>query len=247
MEIDKQNPEEQRISELNDKISYYYDNIPMLLRHAPEIQEKCMNFLLDAERQLVPPTSRDQVIWARLALTRIEIEIKRARSSGASSAIVLLIVYMFIGAIAAAFYFNLLQTGTTADALNKSLIMGIPLPVLVWSVIGSLTSMLLRAGQLPFDNINDGIRWVLFRPIVGVVMGILTYLMVTAGLIVFAGSGQSKTPELLWVIAFIGSFSDNLSINLLHKIIGEFRVHESKDKSKSREAKKEDNSNEKGK
>ena len=90
--------------------------------------------------------------------------------------------------------------------------------------------MLLRAGQLPFANQWDAFRWLMFRPIVGVVMGILTYLMVTAGLIVFAGSSQTRTPELLWVIAFVGSFSDTLSITLLQKMVGRFKPVEERPK-----------------
>lgn len=51
-------------------------------------------------------------------------------------------------------------------------------------------------------------------------MGALIYLMLTTGLIVFAGSSRTQTPELIWIIAFIGSFSDTISTNLLQKIIG---------------------------
>lgn len=53
-------------------------------------------------------------------------------------------------------------------------------------------------------------------------MGVLTYLMVVTGLIIFAGNTKTSTPELIWVIAFVGSFSDTLSINLLQKILGQF-------------------------
>jgi hypothetical protein len=61
-------------------------------------------------------------------------------------------------------------------------------------------------------------------PIVGVVMGVLTYLMVVTGLLVFAGSVSPKSPELLQVLAFVGSFSDTLSINLLQRILGQFQT-----------------------
>jgi hypothetical protein len=64
----------------------------------------------------------------------------------------------------------------------------------------------------------------MFRPIVGIVMGTLTYMMVVAGLLVFAQEAQPKTPELLWVVAFIGSFSDTLSIKLLQRVLGRFEV-----------------------
>ncbi len=53
-------------------------------------------------------------------------------------------------------------------------------------------------------------------------MGVLTYLMLKAGLLVFTGQGTAQAPELLWVIAFVGSFSDTLSINLLQRLLGRF-------------------------
>ena len=87
--------------------------------------------------------------------------------------------------------------------------------------------MLLRAGHFPFADRTEAIRWLLFRPIVGIVMGVLTYLMVIAGLIVFAGKADLQTPELIWVIAFGGSFSDTLSVTLLQKLLGRFEPVES--------------------
>jgi len=133
---------------------------------------------------------------------------------------------MFALAVGAAMYFNVLEVGVEGKQLNERLIFGIPLPIMVWSVVGSFTSMLFRAGQLPFSNPQEALRWLLFRPVVGIVMGLLTYLMVTAGLIVFAGTSKAQTPELLWVIAFVGSFSDSLSVNLLQKIVGKFQAAE---------------------
>lgn len=215
-----------RVDELRSTINQYYKDIPMVLRHAPSSQERCLDYLLDAERNLNPPITRTGIIRSRLDLTRVQIEIGRVRSSRFSFTVVVAVVYMFAVAISAAFSSGILESGADARELNERLIMGIPLPIIAWSVIGSFTSMLLRAGQLPFSNPQEALRWLLFRPIVGVVMGLLTYLMVTAGLIVFAGTGKAQTPELLWVIAFIGSFSDTLSINLLQRVIGRFQTPE---------------------
>ena len=75
--------------------------------------------------------------------------------------------------------------------LNAQLLFGIPQPVLIWAAIGSFTSMLLRAGQTPFEDPSEVIIWIFSRPLVGVVMGALTYLLVTTGLIVFVGSAQT--------------------------------------------------------
>ena len=54
-------------------------------------------------------------------------------------------------------------------------------------------------------------------------MGVMTYLLVVSGLIVFAKDGDPKTPELLWILAFAGAYSDTWAVGLLEKLLGEFR------------------------
>jgi len=216
--------ENNRIEYLRKSIDEYYENIPISLRDLPDAQGKCLELLSDAEQQLTPPVSRKNIIDARLDIVRIEIEIRGLQISRMSFSVVAVIVYVFAIAVGGIFYAGVIIPGVGAKELNTQLIMGIPLPILIWGVIGSFTSMLFRAGYFPFTDRSEAYRWLLFRPIVGVVMGVLTYLMVTAGLIVFAGNANTQTPELLWIIAFVGSFSDNLSINLLQKVLGKFHV-----------------------
>jgi hypothetical protein len=218
----------QRVEQLKAAIDSYYEKIPRDLKHVPALQERCLEYLLDAERALIPPLKRKGIIQSRLGLTRVEMEIRRALISNRSFMFVALLVYLFALTISLAFRYDILAVGVSGKEMNAKLIMGIPLPIMVWSFLGSMTSMLLRAGQLPFSHTAEALRWLLFRPIVGMVMGVLTYLMVTAGLLVFAGTSQTQTPELLWIIAFIGSFSDTLSITLLQKIVGTFQPVEAK-------------------
>lgn len=215
-----------RVEKLKQMIDEYYNDVPRKLKNAPEAQERCLKYLNDAESALIPPLKRCEIIRSRLILTRVQIELSRAEIAKSSFFTVSALVYMFVIIVSLAFQTGILQMGVTGKDMHEKLIMGIPTPILIWSVLGTMTSMLLRAGQLPFANPSEAHRWLLFRPIVGVVMGLLTYLMVTAGLIVFAGTSETKTPELLWIIAFVGSFSDTLSINLLQKVIGTFQTVE---------------------
>ncbi len=223
--------ENNRIECLRKSIDDYYEKIPISLRDLPEAQGRCLELLSDAEQQLAPPVSRQNIIDARLDIAKLEIEIRRSQSSKISFIVVAAIVYIFAIAVAGFIAAGVITTGVVAKEFNARLIMGIPLPIWIWGVIGSLTSMLFRAGYFPFTDRSEAYRWLLFRPIVGVVMGVLTYLMVTAGLIVFAGTANTQTPELLWIIAFVGSFSDNLSINLLQKVLGKFHVDDATENS----------------
>ena len=218
--------ETDRVEQLRKMIDDFFESIPKSLRDLPDAQGKCLQLLSDAEEYLAPPIRRASLIDARLALVKVEIEIQRSQSAKTSFIIVVAIVYLFALVVGGLFAAKVITIGATAKELNSSLILGIPVPIWVWGMIGSLTSMLLRAGQLPFTDRTEAYRWLLFRPIVGIVMGVLTYLMVIAGLIVFAGTANTQTPELIWIIAFVGSFSDSLSINLLQKLLGRFHVDE---------------------
>lgn len=215
-----------RIESLRRNIDEYYEMVPHRLRDLPDAQGKCLELMSRAEQLLTPPITRRSIIDAKLALARLEIEMRRSQSARTSFMVVVVVVYIFAAAVGAAIASGLLSTGATADEMNERLFMGVPLPIWIWGVIGSLTSMLLRAGYFPFTNRTEALRWLLFRPIVGVVMGVMTYLMVVAGLIVFAGSPTTQTPELLWIIAFVGSFSDDLSVNLLRRVVGKFQMKE---------------------
>jgi len=212
------------VEALRRTINAYYDDIPKRLRDYPEAQSKCLKLLVTAEEALTPPITRNGLVKSRLDLTRLEIEMFGAESSKISFVIVVAIIYIFAMVAGLAIGTDLIDFSSEAKILNTKLLMGIPQPIWVWSVIGSFTSMLFRAGNFPFANKNEAVRWLLFRPIVGIVMGVMTYLMVTAGLIVFAGTSTAQTPQLLWIIAFVGSFSDTLSVNLMQQLIGRFKV-----------------------
>lgn len=215
--------DEKQITELQQEIDSALRRIPQELASVPEVQERCLSYVIEAQNLLSPPVRLTDIVSSRVMLTKVQMEQFRVRAARISSVIVLMVVYMFAGVLGLAYAYGLLRVGTAAaQELNNQLVLGIPIPILVWSAIGSLTSMLLRAGNLPIFNRIEALRWLLFRPIVGVVMGVITYLMVIAGLIVFSGAATPRTPELLWVIAFVGSFSDTLSVNLLQRVLGRF-------------------------
>jgi hypothetical protein len=124
-------------------------------------------------------------------------------------------------AIAIAYHFKIFDISGSVEVLNNQLLLGVPLPIWVYALLGSLTSMLYRADKIPFKDINEGISWIMHRSIVGIVMGVMTYLMLVAGLIIFAGKETAiQVPQLVWVLAFLGGFSDTLSMDLLDKISG---------------------------
>ncbi len=113
--------------------------------------------------------------------------------------------------------------GEDFDSAQNIPILSIPWSVMVWSFIGSITAILYRFN---FHNVElqDPFRWLYTRPITGVVMGILLYLAVKVGLIAVNGGGEQDlgSTELIWIVAFIGGFSDQLSDSVLKLLVGRF-------------------------
>jgi hypothetical protein len=224
-----------RAQQLHREIDKDYPAIRTTLRNIPEVQSRCLRHLLEAEKSLNHcPLQPEDIINATGSVAEVDIELTKATAGRMSFIVVGVVSYVLALLVYLAYCRSLFESRSAAAELNKYLVVGIPLPVWLWSIIGSFTSMLLRASQFPFVDVSEAVRWLLSRPIVGTVMGVLTYLLVVAGLIVFTGTGTTNAPELIWVIAFVGSFSDTLSINLLQRILGEFKPVQTRAPSKAK-------------
>lgn len=109
--------------------------------------------------------------------------------------------------------------------------LGIPPCVILWSALGSFAAILYRFTNAGDNELEDPLRWLFSRPITGIIMGAIAYLVLKAGLLVIAqspgviqgASGAAEhTNELMWLIAFIAGFSDRFSEGTLRSLIGKF-------------------------
>jgi hypothetical protein len=104
-------------------------------------------------------------------------------------------------------------------------ILDLPLPVLLWSAIGSLTAMLYRFNTSGDIELKDPLRWLFTRPLTGVVMGSITFLVLKAGLLTITSKESTValgSSELMWLIAFLTGFSDRFADVLLKSLVGKF-------------------------
>ena len=53
-------------------------------------------------------------------------------------------------------------------------------------------------------------KWMIYRPIMGIILGLIVYLFFTSGLVGFLGIDPKTihASQAAWVIAFIGGFSE---------------------------------------
>jgi hypothetical protein len=102
-------------------------------------------------------------------------------------------------------------------------ILNIPITILMWSIIGSFTSLLYRFNKSTHLEIRNPLRWLVTRPITGIIMGMISYLIIRAGLLTsFSIDNVNSfiTSEVMLLIAFVAGFSDVFSDKLLKTVIG---------------------------
>jgi hypothetical protein len=104
-------------------------------------------------------------------------------------------------------------------------ILNIPLSVILWSALGSITSILYRFNRGADREIQNPIRWLITRPLTGVLLGALAYLAIKVGFVA-ATEGEvilgEAANEMIWLISFLVGFSDKFSDSILKNLIGKF-------------------------
>ena len=137
--------------------------------------------------------------------------------------IVLILAVIMIGIVGTlAFYM---------DANTEIAVIGLPLPVVLWSFIGGVGATLYAfvGSQQEMETVSLRLDWLIGRPIVGVIMGSVVYLAIVATSTTIIGgdvqtnaSATASKPYLLWALSFIGGFSDKFAILLFDNLVGKY-------------------------
>lgn len=100
-------------------------------------------------------------------------------------------------------------------------ILSVPVTIVLWSLIGSLAAMLYRFNKA--DDLDEPLRWLCARPVTGMVMGTIVYLMIKGTLILSSSQIPISTlgsQEVMWLIAFLSGFSDRFCDFVLNLVVG---------------------------
>lgn len=123
--------------------------------------------------------------------------------------------------IVAAFLYYCSVAGVPED--SRIVILGLPLTILLYSVIGSFAAIAYRFTIADELELKDPLRWLVMRPLTGIVMGAIAYLVARVGLLAIA-SGASPPDlgkqEIMWLVAFLAGFSDRYSDWVLTNLMG---------------------------
>ena len=105
-------------------------------------------------------------------------------------------------------------------------VLGIPWCVLFWSFVGSFAAILYRFTNAGDQELEDPLRWLFSRPLTGVVMGSITYLVIEAGFLTLGsdpgGAATLGKNDVMLLVAFLAGFSDRFADSLLQSLVGRF-------------------------
>jgi len=105
-------------------------------------------------------------------------------------------------------------------------VLGVPWCVLFWSFVGSFAAILYRFTNAGDQELEDPLRWLFSRPLTGIVMGSITYLVIKAGFLTLgsapAGGENLGSNDVMWLVAFLAGFSDRFADSLLQSLVGRF-------------------------
>jgi len=138
-------------------------------------------------------------------------------------AIAIIIVY-----VVALVYFARIDFG--ADKPQH--LFGVPVSVLLWGAAGSLAAILYRfyteQGRIRFST---EFRWLIARPIIGIIMGGVVYIGLTSGLVLLTTAGNNASAagaaaatatmhnEAFWIVAFLAGFSDKFYLGVIDLLV----------------------------
>ena len=130
---------------------------------------------------------------------------------------------------------------------------GVPGLVLFWAAAGSLAAILYRfyteKGRIRFSS---EVRWLIARPIIGIIMGAVVYLALQSGFILMGQpssnadaasttvKAQIINQQLSYVIAFLSGFSDKFYLGVINLLVTKTVRDSGKEPDKTETEKKPD-------
>ncbi|MBP0020097.1 MAG: hypothetical protein J7647_21400 [Cyanobacteria bacterium SBLK] len=88
--------------------------------------------------------------------------------------------------------------------------------------------MIYRFNRRPIHDFGDAVKWMLTRPVQGVVLGSTFYLVLVSGLFLLTGgnttdsSGIIKVDEVILVLSFLVGFSDRFADTVFNTLVDKY-------------------------
>lgn len=215
---------EESRAQLLATIEEYFHLVAEALADEPQLQYEALDHLKNAKYKLEADDGMHPS-WAlseaQYQVHLVHVKVARAQDiregerklSWIGPAII--VVYVVAVIIAVSLGSEYLTSSATIPLLQ------VPISAVLWAALGSLSAILYRFyhAKLAAGGISMEIRWLIARPLIGIIMGTVCYMIVDSGLSGDVTAG-SQSPQLLLVIAFLGGFSDRFFESILDAVVG---------------------------
>ncbi|MCP4442082.1 MAG: hypothetical protein GY810_24495 [Aureispira sp.] len=107
-------------------------------------------------------------------------------------------------------------------------VVGVPLAVIIWGFIGSFASMLYRFNRRPIHDFGHTVKWLITRPVQGVVLSSAFYLVLISGQFLFTGEvktdgeGVLNSTEIILFLSFLLGFSDRFGDSVFEMLVQKY-------------------------
>lgn len=96
----------------------------------------------------------------------------------------------------------------------------------VGGIVGALWALWRHAAR-DMDYSRQYSMWYITTPILGMILGVFVYGMIGAGLIYWAsGSTEISSPSIIYILAFVVGYQQNVALDLMRRILRVFRLEE---------------------
>jgi hypothetical protein len=208
---------------LSEKLRYLTKKAAQVFFESPDRRTQAKNWRLEANDAF----SNGQLVEAQSLINSIDElvlrEIREQVDQKTWQWMAVGIMFIYIGLLA------VFAVYTNAAQENDSKIFGIPLGIIVWGATGSLAAILYKFYTAE-DRVRlaQEVRWLIARPIIGIIMAGLSYLTLVSGFVLLgaapAGSesiaaGPVGRIEIYWIFAFLAGFSDKFYLGIIDLLV----------------------------
>jgi hypothetical protein len=187
----------------------------------------------------------------RIISTMVDVEKRRIvvetliredwRRNGCTTFFVIVYIIMFLSILIFSITRGInYQVGTVPMNELTLPLLGIPWPVILWSLIGSFASMLYRFNNKQVPDFGSTVKWFITRPVQGIVLGSAFYLVLMSGLFLLTGEVASDVEnaspvkdEVILVLSFLVGFSDRFANSVFNALVANFSRDSRQDNSSS--------------
>ena len=206
-----------------------------LLQEVKERAEECLK--VNDEMELVINDNVSRVLSLMLEIEQYRrklnslLSLDKKRSNQTTIVITIYVLIIVIFAIFITFYTGdkfIINDVPLNDKTLKLPLIGIPWPVVIWSLLGSFAAMIYRLNKKPIYDFGGLFKWLITRPVQGVVLGSVLYLVLNSGLFLLTGSDPSAAPasstadEVTLILSFLISFSDRFADKTFNMLIARY-------------------------